>query len=291
MKLVIISGRSGSGKSTALNLLEDCGFYCIDNLPAALLPELARITLASPDQEQRELAVCIDARNSPEDLLHFPALLKQLPAEARPVIVYLDAMDSALIKRFSETRRRHPLSNEERALQEAIRAEKDLLEPIAHRADLVIDTSHLNLYGLRDLLRKRLLDKHSSSISILFESFAYRRGVPIDADLVFDVRCLPNPYWNPDLRSFSGLDEPVMHFLDSQESAQTMFDDIRQFLEHWVPRYADSDRHYLTVAIGCTGGQHRSVYLCEKLGHYFSGRLDNIQIRHRELVALQLDTH
>ncbi|HEY9037052.1 MAG TPA: RNase adapter RapZ [Pseudomonadales bacterium] len=291
MKLVIISGRSGSGKSTALNLLEDCGFYCIDNLPATLLPELARITLASPDQEQRELAVCIDARNAPEDLSHFPQLLEQLPSGAKPIIVYLDAMDSALIKRFSETRRRHPLSNEERALQEAIAAEKDLLEPIAHRADLIIDTSHLNLYGLRDLLRKRLVDKHSSAISVLFESFAYRRGVPIDADLVFDVRCLPNPYWDPELRSFSGLDKPVVTFLDAQEAAQTMFNDIRSFLEHWVPRYADSDRHYLTVAIGCTGGQHRSVYLCEKLGQHFSAQLDNIQIRHRELVALQLDRH
>ena len=196
-----------------------------------------------------------------------------------------------MIKRFSETRRRHPLSNEERALQEAIAAEKDLLEPIAHRADLIIDTSHLNLYGLRDLLRKRLVDKHSSAISVLFESFAYRRGVPIDADLVFDVRCLPNPYWDPELRSFSGLDKPVVTFLDAQEAAQTMFNDIRSFLEHWVPRYADSDRHYLTVAIGCTGGQHRSVYLCEKLGQHFSAQLDNIQIRHRELVALQLDRH
>ena len=291
MKLVIISGRSGSGKSTALNLLEDCGFYCIDNLPATLLPELARITLASPDQEQRELAICIDARNAPEDLSHFPRLLEQLPAGAKPIIVYLDAMDSALIKRFSETRRRHPLSNEERALQEAITAEKDLLEPIAHRADLIIDTSHLNLYGLRDLLRKRLVDKHSSAISVLFESFAYRRGVPIDADLVFDVRCLPNPYWDPELRSFSGIDEQVVNFLDAQEAAQTMFNDIRNFLELWVPLYADSDSHYLTVAIGCTGGQHRSVYLCEKLGQYFAKQLDNIQIRHRELVSLQLDRH
>ncbi|TNF35549.1 MAG: RNase adapter RapZ [Gammaproteobacteria bacterium] len=291
MKLVIISGRSGSGKSTALNLLEDCGFYCIDNLPATLLPELARITLASPDQEARQLAVCIDARNAPEDLAHFPALLEQLPKDAKPVIVYLDALDSTLIKRFSETRRPHPLSNEERALQEAIHAERDLLEPIAHRADLMIDTSHLNLYSLRDVLRKRLVDKHSNSLSILFESFAYRRGVPIDADLVFDVRCLPNPYWDPELRHYSGLDKPVIDFLDQQEPCQRMFHDIRDFLEHWLPRYSESDRHYLTIAIGCTGGQHRSVYLCEKLGQHFSANRDNVQIRHRELVSLQMDKH
>ncbi len=289
MKLVIISGRSGSGKSTALNLLEDCGFYCIDNLPAALLPELARLTLASPSQEHRSVAVCIDARNAAEELSRFPQLLEQLPAGTNPVIVYLDAMDSALIKRFSETRRRHPLSNQERALQEAIRAEKELLEPIAHRADLLIDTSHLNLYELRDLLRKRLVERRSTEMSILFESFAFRRGVPIDADLVFDVRCLPNPYWDPELRTLSGLDDAVVRFLDDQEASQAMFNDIRQFLEHWLPRYADSDRHYLTVAIGCTGGQHRSVYLCEKLGRHFGSHHDNVQIRHRELVPLQLD--
>lgn len=288
MKLVILSGRSGSGKSTALNLLEDCGFYCIDNLPASLLPELAQLTLASPAQ-QRPLAVCIDARNTPESLTRFNALLNQLPDAVQPTVVYLDAQDSRLIQRFSETRRRHPLSDADTGLAEALRAERDLLEPIAQRADLVVDTSHLNFYELRELLRTRLVDAQDHGLSILFQSFAYRQGVPVDADLVFDARCLPNPHWDARLRHLSGRDAAVIDFFGQQASVQQFVDSLREFLDRWLPAYEHSDRRYLTVAIGCTGGQHRSVYLCEVLGQHVAATFPNTRIRHRELVSLQLD--
>lgn len=283
MRLVVVSGRSGSGKSTALHLLEDNGFYCIDNLPAGLLPELAKQASES-EQTLPAVAISIDARNLASDLQRFPELLKQVrDAGVHCDVLFLAAADDVLIKRFSETRRKHPLTDGERSLAEAIAQELRILEPIIDLATLKIDTSHLNLYQLRDQIKQRLLSRQGSTPSVLIQSFGFKRGVPADADLVFDVRCLPNPYWRPDLRPYSGLDQPVREYLDSQPDAEEMYQDIRQFLKKWLPRYAAGERSYMTIAIGCTGGHHRSVYLTERLVKELGASTPNLLIRHRDL--------
>jgi UPF0042 nucleotide-binding protein len=284
MRVIIVSGRSGSGKSTALDVLEDNGFFCIDNLPAVLLPELAERALLHTELIQPQVAVSIDARNLPSQLKRFPELLAEV--RTRYILcdlLYLDADDETLLKRFSETRRRHPLTNENRSLAEAIRDESRLLAPIKDLADLKIDTSHLNLHQLRDTLKLRLLDKPEPGTAFLIESFGFKRGMPVDADLVFDVRCLPNPYWKPDLRDFSGLDRPVADYLAAQPDVEEMYQDIQAYLHKWLPRFAASNRAYVTIAIGCTGGHHRSVYLAERLGRTLKQSLKNVQVRHRDL--------
>ncbi len=284
MRLIIVSGRSGSGKSTALDVLEDNGFYCIDNLPAGLLPELAERALLHTELLQPQVAVSIDARNLPSQLKRFPELLEDVRARyIQCDVLYLDAADETLLKRFSETRRRHPLTNQNRSLGEAIHDEELLLAPIIDHADLKIDTTHLNLYQLRDTLKLRLLNQPEPGTAFLFESFGFKRGMPVDADLVFDVRCLPNPYWKADLRDFSGLDQPVIDYLAAQTDVEEMFQDILAYLSKWLPRFAASNRAYVTVAIGCTGGHHRSVYLAERLGQALREPLKNVQVRHRDL--------
>ncbi len=283
MQLVIISGRSGSGKSTALHQLEDEGYYCIDNLPIALLPALVQETSREDFQHFRGTAVCIDARNAWNDLASFDDILSQLPATVHREILYLDAEDAALIKRFSETRRRHPLSSETTPLAEAIDQERALLSPIASDASLVLDTTQLTIYELRDAIKQRLLKNSTGSMSLLFQSFGFKRGVPTDADLVFDVRMLPNPHWVKALRLKNGLDREVQDFLESQALAEELYRDIRSYLDNWLPRYKDSNRSYMTVAIGCTGGQHRSVYLADRLYRHYHHRFPNIHLRHREL--------
>lgn len=222
MRLIIVSGRSGSGKSTALDVLEDNGFYCIDNLPAALLPELAEEALINTELLQPKVAVSIDARNLPSHLTRFPELLEE--ARARNIqcdVLFLDADEGMLLKRFSETRRRHPLTNANRSLAEAIRVESELLGPIADLADLKIDTTNLNLYQLRDSIKLRLLNQPEPGTAFLVESFGFKRGMPVDADLVFDVRCLPNPYWKPELREHSGLEQPVIDYLAHSQMSKT----------------------------------------------------------------------
>jgi UPF0042 nucleotide-binding protein len=284
MRLIIVSGRSGSGKSTALDVLEDNGFYCIDNLPAGLLPDLAERTLMHTELLHPQIAVSIDARNLPSQLKRFPELLADV--RARHIhcdVIFLDADDETLLKRFSETRRRHPLTNESRSLAEAIADESLLLGPITDLADLKIDTTRLNLYQLRDSLKLRLLNQPEPGTAFLIESFGFKRGMPVDADLVFDVRCLPNPYWKPDLRDFSGLDQPVVEYLSSQPDVEEMYQDIFSYLNKWLPRFAASNRAYVTVAIGCTGGHHRSVYLANRLGDALKPILKNVQTRHRDL--------
>ena len=284
MRLIIVSGRSGSGKSTALDVLEDNGFYCIDNLPAGLLPELAERALLHTEVLQPQVAVSIDARNLPTHLQRFPELLAEVRARhIQCDVLYLDADEDTLLKRFSETRRRHPLTDESRSLAEAIRDESLLLEPISDLADLKIDTTHLNLYQLRDSLKLRLLNKPEPGTAFLIESFGFKRGMPVDADLVFDVRCLPNPYWKPELRSHSGLDQPVIDYLAAQADVDEMYTDIHAYLYKWLPRFAASNRAYVTIAIGCTGGHHRSVYLAERLGQTLKPQLKNLQVRHRDL--------
>lgn len=284
MRLIIVSGRSGSGKSTALDVLEDNGFYCIDNLPAGLLPELAERALVHTELLHPQVAVSIDARNLPSHLQRFPDLLAEVRARHIQVdVLFLDAEEGTLLKRFSETRRRHPLTNENRSLAEAIRDESTLLHPIADLADLRLDTTSLNLYQLRDTLRLRLLNKPEPGTAFLVESFGFKRGMPVDADLVFDVRCLPNPYWKPELREQSGKDEAVRDYLASQADVEEMYQDIHAYLLKWLPRFAASNRAYVTIAIGCTGGHHRSVYIAERLGAALKPTLKNVQTRHRDL--------
>ena len=283
MKLTIISGRSGSGKSTVLHILEDRGYYCIDNLPASLLPALAD-RISNDDTHLSNIAVSIDARNISADLQQAPEIISELQArELSTEIIFLDANSQTLLKRFSESRRKHPLSNESTDLREAIDIESALLESISVMANLVIDTSNMSLHQLRDLVKSRLLESSETNMALLFESFGFKNGVPVDADLVYDVRCLPNPYWDTALRSLTGLDADVAKFLDSQDEVQEMVDDIRAYLEKWLSRYESNNRSYITVAVGCTGGQHRSVYMGEKLRRYFSFKIKNVQIRHRDL--------
>ena len=288
MQLVIISGRSGSGKSSALHLLEDEGFYAIDNLPVSLLPELVQQLRAESDTNQnllsQRVAVCIDARNATRDLSRFGQLLGALPEDVHTEVLYLDADDHTLIKRFSETRRRHPLSDAQTALGEAIARERKLLEPIAMAAGLSLDTSNMNVHELRSVLRERVLGRNTTGLSLLFVSFGYKSGVPVDTDLAFDLRVLPNPHWHPLLRPQTGLDGDVIAFLDQQLEVTEMFNDIYQMLNKWLPRFVASNRSYITVALGCTGGQHRSVYMAERLRRAFLGTFQDVQVRHRELL-------
>ena len=283
MQLIIISGRSGSGKSTALHQLEDEGYYCIDNLPAALLPALINEVSRGDFDHFQGTAVCIDARNAWQDLENFSAILASLPDAVETRILFLDAQDSTLIKRFSETRRRHPVSSDSMPLAEAIDKERHLLEHIYASASLVLDTSQMTIYELRDTIRQRLLSDATSSMSVLVQSFGFKRGVPADADLVFDVRMLPNPHWVKELRMKTGLDPEVQAFLESQPLTAEFYRDVCHYLDTWLPRYRDSNRSYMTVALGCTGGQHRSVYLAERLYQHYSALYPALQVRHREL--------
>jgi UPF0042 nucleotide-binding protein len=286
MRLVVVSGRSGSGKSTALQVLEDTGFYCVDNLPVALLPALA--AQLSSEGNLKRAAVGIDARNVPGQLERFPQLLRELESNGDGCeIIYLDADDDTLLKRFSATRRKHPLSTDSIPLAEALEQERRLLEPIATLADLVVDTSQLTVHGLRTLVRERVVGKQHKGLALLFESFGFKNGVPPDADFVFDVRCLPNPYWDTALRAQTGLDREVQGFMRSHADVQVMVDDIAALLLRWLPRFAENDRSYMTVAIGCTGGQHRSVYVSERLAEALAGAAAHVQVRHRELAAAQ----
>ena len=279
MKLFIISGRSGSGKSTILQALEDQGYQCIDNLPVTLLHSLVEENIRSASLL---LAVCIDARS--QSLQTFPEILKALPLDksARRV-VYLDAVSPTLVKRFSETRRRHPLTSDKIDLRQAIDMEAQVLGTIADLADLTIDTTQLSSQQLKAQFVDRVLDHDSSNINLLVRSFGFKYGVPVDADFVFDLRCLPNPHWNPELRTLSGLDQPVMDYLQDQPMVNEMFEDISSILNRWVPRFEDNARVYMTVAIGCTGGQHRSVYMAQRLAEYLSREHSNVLVRHREL--------
>lgn len=285
MEFVVISGRSGSGKTTALQLLEDSGFICIDNLPVNLLPTLITEISEAPNSSSMKFAVGIDARNVGGDLSRFPEILEWAlqKQNARFTVVYLDASDQVLIKRFSETRRKHPLSNKTTGLREAIRAENTILDPVARVSDITIDTSNLTLHELRTAVKKKVAGAEGQGVALMFESFGFKYGVPVDADFVFDVRSLPNPYWQPELRAHTGLQTPVMDFLGSQPQVTSMYEDIVQFLEKWIPSFEQNNRSYLTIAIGCTGGMHRSVYLADKLSAHFQKLYPNVQTRHRQL--------
>ncbi|MFQ3199867.1 MAG: UPF0042 nucleotide-binding protein [Zhongshania sp.] len=283
MELIIISGRSGSGKSTALHQLEDEGFYAIDNLPVSLLPELVRELSQSPLKVHQQVAVCIDARNSRGELARFKSLCDEVKKHAHLRIVFLDAGDDELIKRFSETRRRHPLTTDTLPLADAIKLETAMLEPIVVEASLSIDSSDMTVHELRATIRDRILGVDASKLAIQLKSFGFKRGLPLDADLVYDLRMLPNPHWQAELRAFTGQDAAVQIYLSSQEDVSRMYDDIFQYLQHWLPKIEESNRSYFTIAIGCTGGQHRSVYMIETLAKALRTAYPDLQVRHREL--------
>lgn len=288
MRLIIVSGLSGSGKSVALAMLEDLGFYCVDNIPAGLLPGFIAYTVRTNEPAYRQTAVGVDARNRPEDVADVPRMVGDLRRSGIGCeVLFLRATNEVLLTRFSETRRRHPLSRAGLGLQEALEQEQRLLAPVANAADLTIDTSRLSVHELRELVRERVVERGGGGPSLLFQSFAYRHGVPDDADFVFDARALPNPYWDPALRDLTGRDAAVTAFLDRQEDVARFLGDLATFLERWLPSLVQSNRSYITVAVGCTGGQHRSVYLAERLAAHFNGRIGRALIRHRDLSSRQ----
>jgi len=277
MRLVLISGVSGSGKSIALNVLEDTGYTCIDNLPVQLLPETVQILR---EAGRTHLALSIDSRSGPS-LAPIPGYVEGLKAQGIDLrVIFLDARNEALIRRFSETRRRHPLTSGDRTLEESLRLERELLAPVVDIGQR-IDTTGLAPNALRDRIRE-LINIGSAPLTMLFESFGYKAGIPLDADLVFDVRCLPNPHYDPRLRGLTGHDPAVVEFLQCDAQVEKMFVDIRAFIEAWLPAYVRDNRSYMTVALGCTGGRHRSVYLVERLAAHFRDRVPAL-VRHREL--------
>jgi UPF0042 nucleotide-binding protein len=283
MKLLVITGLSGSGKSIALHTLEDLGYYCIDNLPLFLLEDLARRMLDRDGDAYERVAVGIDVRNTPGDLHNLPSLVRELRNQGVDCrTVYLDAGNDTLLKRFSETRRKHPLADGERPLLEALRLERRMLEAIRGTADLHLDTTHTNDHQLRDQIRARL-EGTVAGMSVQMMSFGFKHGIPRDVDFVFDVRCLPNPYWQTDLRPLTGRDGPVAEFLEASPGVEQMFDDLSRFFDRWIPAFEADARSYLTIAVGCTGGQHRSVYMAERLGKHLARQGVSTLLRHREL--------
>ena len=280
--MLIISGLSGSGKSVALQSLEDIGYYCIDNLPSVLLPEFARHLQADARRGLTDAAVSIDSRNK-----HFLSLLddklKELERGNRYRVFFLQADERTLIRRYSETRRKHPLTDVRTPLVEGIRQERALLQPLHDRAEKVIDTTDTTPHELRRLMRDLAAGGAAAGPLFLIESFGFKFGLPREADFVFDVRCLPNPHWEDDLRALSGLDEAVSDYLSAHKPVREMTDEIHRFLKKWLPGFADENRSYFTVAIGCTGGRHRSVYIAEQLRERFARRDVSVQVRHREL--------
>lgn len=283
-RLIVVSGLSGSGKTVALHVLEDLGFYCIDNLPAALLGSMIDEVNRHGDNTETRIAVGVDARNRIADIETLPETLNNLrDAGTQTDLLFLQAADEILLKRYRETRRRHPLSKAGTELRAAIARERELLGPIINAADLIIDTSRTSVYELADALQERVDRRKSRTLSILLESFGFKHGIPTDADFVFDLRCLPNPYWNAELRGLTGLDADVQAFLDQQLAFTRMYDDILGFLQRWIPEYLTFNRGYLTVAIGCTGGQHRSVYMTEKLATALQQSHEPVYTRHSEL--------
>jgi RNase adapter protein RapZ len=284
MRLVILSGLSGSGKSVALHMLEDLGYYCVDNIPAGHLQSFVRETLLTGDPAYQRMAVGIDARNRPEDIRSVPQIVKKLRAEGIECeIVFLHAEEAVLLKRYSESHRPHPLAGDGRALKDAILAERELLGPLADEADMVLDSSRTSVHELRELVRERIHREARISLSLLFQSFGFRHGIPGDSDFVFDARGLPNPYWEPTLRSLSGKDLAVAKYLEKYELVNRFVGDVSGFLDFWIPKFETSNRQYLTVSIGCTGGYHRSVYVVEQLAEHFKKQGREVLVRHNGL--------
>ena len=286
MRLVVISGHSGSGKTSALNILEDVGFTCVDNLPSSLLPELIQQLKEESNEPTLQLAVGIDARNLMGDLSKIPKILCTIEESGVEVdVIFLKAQRTDLLRRYSETRRKHPLSNDTIGLKEAIDLEENIISPIAQVANFTIDTSGLTLHQLRDLVKNTIAPNKAQQMTILFESFGFKQRIPNGSDFVFDVRCLPNPYWKIELRTQTGNDSGVITFLESQVDVASMLADIIGYLTRWIPKFQANNRSYLTISIGCTGGQHRSVYIANRLHEHFSKQYNFVQVMHKELVT------
>src|SRR6202521_1926973 len=284
MRLIIVSGLSGSGKSVALHMLEDIDFYCVDNIPAALLKPLISHTIRGTDDVHPRTAVGLDARNRAKEIETIPALVAELRRSGITCeFLYLHASDEVLLKRYAETRRKHPLVTADVSLREAIASERRLLEPISTAADLVVDTSAMGVHALREMIRERIDRRREGRLSLMFESFGYKHGIPGDADFVFDVRSLPNPYWEHRLRHLTGRDALVIEYLAGYASVRSMIADLIEFLDRRVGEFAQANRSYLTIAIGCTGGQHRSVYIAEQLAQHFRKEHPRVLTRHDSL--------
>ncbi|GAB2998447.1 RNase adapter RapZ [Psychrosphaera aestuarii] len=279
MHIFIVSGRSGSGKTVVLRVLEDLGYYCVDNLPVNLLPALSH----SLSKNYPQVAVSIDVRNLPSSEQELMDNLDFLPKGVKTTVLYIDAKDDVLIRRYSETRRLHPLTKGDASLPDAIAQESKLLDGLSSRADLYIDTSDLNVHQLTEMVREKILGKSDKELIITFESFGFKYGVPNDIDFVFDARFLPNPHWEPELRALTGLDLPVKDFFSSQPLVNKFIFQINNFMSTWLPHLERNNRSYLTIAIGCTGGKHRSVYIAETLAEQFRSRGKNVKTRHREM--------
>ena len=283
-RLIIISGLSGAGKTIALNTLEDIGLYCVDNLPVSLLSEFARQIAENVIKTHTDIAVGIDARSPVDDLKLLPELIKDMKSGGLVVeLVFIEAQDDILTRRFSETRRKHPLSSKSVPLKEAITRERQIMQGLSEQADIHIDTSHTLLHELREIVGNRIGNRPVSELSLQFLSFGYKHGVPADADYIFDVRCLPNPYWDESLRNLNGRDEAVIAFLSAQDQVQKMIDQLGSFLQTWLPAFEKENRSYLSVAIGCTGGQHRSVYIAEQLATLVRQDHSDVMVIHRDM--------
>jgi UPF0042 nucleotide-binding protein len=284
MKFTIISGQSGAGKSVALHALEDLGFYGVDNLPLRLLPALVQEFSGAPESGIDRLAAVVDVRSPDHDLNEFGEILNRIHDMGIDVeVVFLEAARDVLLKRFSETRRRHPLTHGELPLAEALERETRMLQPLLERAALRIDTSRLNLHQLRTQVQERVGQGDDDALSLLLQSFGFKHGAPRDADMVYDMRCLPNPYWEPALRGLTGRDRAVEEFLESSPLVRSMREDLAGFLDRWLPQFRQEKRAYLSVAIGCTGGRHRSVYMVEWLAGRLRQTYPNVIVRHQEL--------
>lgn len=285
MRLIIVSGQSGAGKSVALRVLEDIGYYCVDNLPLNLLDAFTR----SLDIGQQNVAVSVDIRNLPENIEEISQVIKHLNATLDVTFLFLHASKDTLVKRYSETRRIHPLSigNAKLSLAAAIDLERHKLNPLIAQADLVIDSSNKSLYELNNLIRLYIEGRQKQTLVMVVESFGFKNGVPVDADFVFDARFLPNPHWEVELRPMTGLEKPVADYLIAHQAVLDYQQDIIDLIEKWLPELEKNNRSYLTVAIGCTGGKHRSVFLAEQISQYFLAKQHQVQVRHASLESLQ----
>jgi len=284
VRLIFVSGLSGSGKSVALHMLEDLDFYCVDNIPAALLKAFISHTVRGGSNVYQRTAIGIDARNPGTEISTVPMLLDELKRSGiHCELIFLVANDEQLLRRFAETRRKHPLSRHGESLHEAIIVERNLLDPLVQAADLVVDTSRMGVHELRELINRRVGKRTRDRMSVLFESFGFKHGIPGDADFVFDARSLPNPYWEPTLRPLTGRDAAVAHFLEIEPAVGRFIDEVATFIEARLPEHQAANRRYLTVAIGCTGGQHRSVYIVERLAARIAEHWPQVAARHTAL--------
>lgn len=282
-QLIIISGLSGSGKSIALQTLEDEGYFCVDNLPLTFVPQF--LEKFCQQNRLQKLAIGIDARGFPEDFAEADTLLSNIRERFNliPKLIFLEASDEVLIKRYSHTRRKHPLSPLKQNLADSILYERELIAPLRDHVDIQIDTSTLNVHELRSLLKERLFGNSQNSLSLQIISFGYRNGLPLNADFVFDARALTNPHWEPTLRDFNGMDQEIIDYFAQMEDVQAYYADISQFIRQWLPKFKEGTRSYLTIAIGCTGGQHRSVYLAQRLFNELVEQEPNLYLKHREI--------